>query len=284
MTSGPVGAFESRARRTYADRVSTMRDWVRAATRPRLIGVFLLLALGAVGCIRLGAWQIDRAFERAQQAQAIEEAALANTGTVPLTDVVAPQTPLTVPMRGRSVEVVGTWAAELPSYFIAGRALAGVDGYLVLSPLREDATGALVPVVRGWVAEPDPGYLADLPSGTVVVVGYLEASEVATTAVVEHDTVEAVASAILANTWATPIYSGYLTAQEATPSAPAPHGLAAPAAMPPPNLTADAGVRLQNLAYAAEWFIFGGFALFLWWRMVRDEVRYRRGEAAAVAS
>ena len=38
-------------------------------------------------------------------------------------------------------------------------------------------------------------------------------------------------------------------------------------------------MNIQNLAYAVEWVIFGGFALFLWWRMLRDEVTYRREEA-----
>src|SRR5699024_9991683 len=33
------------------------------------------------------------------------------------------------------------------------------------------------------------------------------------------------------------------------------------------------GLNLRNLAYAGEWFIFGGFAVAIWWRMIRDESR-----------
>ncbi|MCC7128649.1 MAG: SURF1 family protein, partial [Microbacteriaceae bacterium] len=29
-------------------------------------------------------------------------------------------------------------------------------------------------------------------------------------------------------------------------------------------------LNLLNLFYAAEWVIFAGFAVFLWWRLVKD--------------
>ncbi|WP_448631831.1 hypothetical protein [Cellulomonas soli] len=31
------------------------------------------------------------------------------------------------------------------------------------------------------------------------------------------------------------------------------------------------GLNIQNLAYAAQWWIFGAFAVGLWLRLVRDE-------------
>ena len=34
-----------------------------------------------------------------------------------------------------------------------------------------------------------------------------------------------------------------------------------------------AGLNIQNLAYAAQWWIFGAFAVLLWLRLVRDEAR-----------
>jgi len=34
-------------------------------------------------------------------------------------------------------------------------------------------------------------------------------------------------------------------------------------------------VNWLNLFYAAEWVVFAGFALFIWWRLVKDD--YRRG-------
>ena len=45
---------------------------------------------------------------------------------------------------------------------------------------------------------------------------------------------------------------------------------------------------LRNLLYAIEWWVFGGFAVFLWWRWCRDELdgadRHRRGEPVRRAS
>jgi hypothetical protein len=37
---------------------------------------------------------------------------------------------------------------------------------------------------------------------------------------------------------------------------------------------------LRNLAYGIQWWIFAGFAVFMWWRMLRAEAT-RSGEAVA---
>ena len=58
------------------------------------------------------------------------------------------------------------------------------------------------------------------------------------------------------------VYAGYLTLRDA------PAGVETIAA-PPPEL--DAELNLLNLFYALEWVIFGGFAVYLWWRLVKDE-------------
>ena len=33
-----------------------------------------------------------------------------------------------------------------------------------------------------------------------------------------------------------------------------------------------AWTSLRNLLYALEWWVFGGFAVYAWWRWCRDEV------------
>jgi cytochrome oxidase assembly protein ShyY1 len=44
----------------------------------------------------------------------------------------------------------------------------------------------------------------------------------------------------------------------------------------------DAGrfTAVRNLFYALEWWVFAGFALFVWWRWARDEVTAADGSAA----
>ena len=76
------------------------------------------------------------------------------------------------------------------------------------------------------------------------------------------------------------LYGGYVIARDATPAQGITDGLepVTPDSLPKPDVT----TKLRNILYAIEWWVFGGFALFLWWRWVRDELdRVRAAEAAA---
>src|SRR5690606_6101484 len=158
----------------------------------------------------------------------------------------------------------------------------------LVTAFREDSTGALLTVLRGWVAEKDPAYL-DLPDGDVTVMGFIDGSEAAETGIRAEPggEIDSISVGALVNVWGGPIYSGYIILVSAEPAAgapgAAPDGLDPVAAMPPPVLPSG-GLNLRNIAYAAEWFVFGGFALVLWGRMVRDEVRAQRGARQAAAA
>ncbi len=257
-------------------------DWLRAGTRPRLLGILVILLAGAALCIRLGAWQLDRAQERGEQAAAVEQAARQGGDPVPLAEVVAPQTGFTQSMVGQHVQVRGEYVPD-QQFFVAGRELDGTEGYYLLSALAVDsAGGAVLPVVRGWVPEADPGYL-EVPAGQVEVTGYLAGSEAVTSGLAADlptgAQIRLISPAQLVNVWGGPMYAGQLRLQTQDP-------VAATGALPAiepvgPPVIEDAGLNIRNLAYAAEWWIFGGFALVLWWRMVRDEVRHLRAERAA---
>ena len=244
----------------------------------------MILLAGAALCIRLGAWQLDRAQERGEQAAAVEQAAQEGADPVALAEVVAPQSGFTQSMVGMHVQVVGQYAPE-KQFFVAGRELDGTDGYYLLSAFEVDGTGgAVLPVVRGWVPEADPAYL-EAPAGQVELTGYLAGSE-AVTGGLDPDLptgaqVGLVSAAQLVNVWGGPMYAGQLRLGAEDPPA-ATGALAAIEPIGPPVIE-DAGLNLRNLAYAAEWWIFGGFALVLWWRMVRDEVRHLREERATAA-
>ena len=69
-----------------------------------------------------------------------------------------------------------------------------------------------------------------------------------------------------------PVYFAYVTATE--PVA----GLEA-IVSPPPEVTAE--LNWLNVFYAIEWVVFAGFAIFLWYRLVRDAVERERDEAEA---
>ncbi|MEW5632524.1 SURF1 family protein, partial [Streptomyces hydrogenans] len=39
----------------------------------------------------------------------------------------------------------------------------------------------------------------------------------------------------------------------------------------------------QNLGYTAEWFVFAGFVVFMWFRLLRREAEAARDEALGLA-
>ncbi|HEY0119084.1 MAG TPA: SURF1 family protein [Cellulomonas sp.] len=248
---------------------------VRVATRPRMLGLLALLLAAAVVCGLLGAWQLDRARQRGEAAQVARQEKLAAADPVPLTGVLAPQTAFPGDLVGRKVSVAGTYEAA-GQLVVTGRARDGVTGSLVLTPLRV-ASGdgaAVLPVVRGWIpagAAPD-----EPPGGTVSVVGYLQAGESAGSGIADATT-DAISPAELLHVWTGPIWSGYLVLAS---SDPAQSGVVAggPALLGPPTPT-QTGPNLQNLLYAVEWFVFAGFAVFIWWRTVLDEAHGRRRQA-----
>src|SRR5690606_30846727 len=109
--------------------------------------------------------------------------------------------------------------------------------------------------------------LEPAPSGTVDLVGYLQAGEAAGQEQLPEGQVDAISSAELVNRWEGPIYSGYLVLAEIDPAQDPAIGL-----LPPPTAPGG-GLSVQNLAYALQWWIFGGVAVFVWARLVRDEAR-----------
>jgi len=254
-------------------------SFARAAVQPRMIALLLILLAAAGVCGRLGVWQLDRARERGAQNERAVQAARESAPPVALDTVLAPQTRFTAEMVGRRVAVTGTFDAG-GQLLVRDRALDGRTGYLVLTPLRTTAAdgssaGAVLPVVRGWVPSADVGAaVLAAPSGVVEITGFLQASEAAGSIDEATAQTDAISSAQLVNRWGGPIYSGYLVVSQLRPAQSAEVRV-----LQPPTVQ-GAGLNLQNLAYAAQWWIFGGFAIFFWTRMVRDEADGVRGPRA----
>ncbi len=235
-----------------------------------LLVLVLLLGAAAV-CGRLGVWQLDRAQLRGDAAEEERRAELADAPTDPLADVLAPQTSFRSELVGHKVEARGVY--EDDELLVPGRALDGRTGYLVLTPLRvDDAARPVLAVVRGWVADAGDAAAAPAPDGTVTITGYLQVGEAAGGETGAPDQVEAVSPAELVNRWGGPTYSGYLVLAASEPAQSGELAL-----LPAPTL-AGGGLNIQNLAYALQWWIFGGFAVLLWGRLVRDETRAAREE------
>ncbi|MFD7024352.1 SURF1 family protein [Promicromonospora sukumoe] len=270
------------------DTVTERRSFLQVARQPRMIGLLLVFVLAAFVCGRLGAWQLDRAYERAALAAQQEAAEAVAAGPAWLGDVLVPQESFPGELVGREVRVTGAFEPS-GTLLVPGRALEGRVGYLVLAPFRvsDDGTGGaswaglsgppVLALVQGWVADPADADALSLPEGEVTVTGWLQAGEstAGSAAVVDGQT-EQIALSALVNEWGGPIYTGYLVATSG-PGSPEEGGVAA---LPRPTIDGGTGANLQNIFYALQWWLFGGFAVLLWVRLVRDEMAGgRRGGA-----
>jgi surfeit locus 1 family protein len=223
-------------------------------TLPTLGATALALVLvGIAGW--LGWWQLE-AWQARRDAEARDLTTLA---PVALDDVMGSDDPFPGDQVGRPVDVAGEWLAD-GSFWVADRVQDGRDGYWAVSPLRLEGTDTAVLVVRGWSAEPE----ADAPAGPAEVTGWLQPPE-GTGAVdddPDDDVVPQLRIADAVQRVDADLYGAYVVAQEAAPDLVA----ADPESLP------EVGrfTALRNLLYAAEWWIFGAFAAFIWWRWVRD--------------
>ena len=285
----PTGGADDAADGAAGTREPT--TMLRTAVRPRMLVLLVLLVGAAAVCGRLGVWQLDRAEIRGASAAAQRLAAQEAIPPVGLGDVLAPQKAFTGELVGRRVVTRGVYDAA-GQVLVVNRALDGRTGYLVLTPLRvtddrpRPAAGSaspldsgpvvaapvevpvgtpVLPVVRGWVAVPDDAAALAVPAGEVTVTAWLQSSEASGRSDLPTGQVDAISSAQLLNRWGGPIWTGYGVLRASDP------GQGDSLALLPTPVRSGTGLNVQNLAYAAQWWIFGGFAIFLWLRMVRDE-------------
>lgn len=229
-----------------------------------------MLALHVLGvaavtvAVLLGLWQYS-AWEAGRELAARD---LADAPAVPLDSVLGPDDPYPGDKVGQPVDLSGTWIPA-STVEVTGKTLDGQDGRWVVTPVAvcdgggcTDAPAVLV--VRGFV--PEGANAPAPPAGDVSLTGWLQPGE--GQGLPDPDPTDAVlpelrvASAV--QHVDTDLYGGYVIAEQPTP------GLAGvtPAALPKP----DSFTSLRNLFYAGEWWVFGGFAIFLWWRWARDEL------------
>lgn len=248
---------------------------LRAALRPAPLALLAVALLVATACALLGQWQVERS--RASGVRPGLERA------EPLTTVLEPATTFAGAADGQVVTARGEFAGG-PQLLVDGRLQDGARGQWVVAPLRvADAaaaagdeaaavdgaaaggSAALLPVVRGWVPEgTDAAALPGPPSGSVEVVGRLIAGEPPQgvgTGVGGAPVVTAVSPADLVNVWDGRLYTGFVIAAEPVPDAPL---------EVVPSRAPTVGTDWRNVSYALQWWLFAGFAVVVWWRVVRD--------------
>lgn len=218
-----------------------------------VLAVVLVGAAGWLGSWQLGAWQEHRDAQATDRTQA---------APMPLTEAIGPDDPFPGDRVGQPVTVTGSWVPD-GTVYVSNREHAGREGYWVVTPLAVDgADGAALPIVRGWTA--DPADAPAPPTGDATLEGWLQPPQ--GTGQVDDDPTDDVLPQLriadLIQHVDQDLYGAYAVAQ--TPG----QGLDPATLDQLPPVAALTGLR--NLLYAIEWWFFGAFAAFIWWRWVRD--------------
>ena len=195
----------------------------------------------------------------------------------PLSTVLSADEAFPADAVGRQVTFSGQWLPQSTVY-VADRSLHGRRGVWAVTPVAvcDDASSCAgapaVLVVRGWAA--DHAHAPAPPHGSARVTGWLQPGEGsdAPDPNPDDDVIPQLRVADVLQRVDRDLYGGYVISKvERTDGTvtDVPGLLAVtPASLPRPS----ASTSLRNLLYALEWWAFGGFAVYAWWRWCRDEV------------
>ncbi len=243
---------------------------------PRYWAMHLLALVLTAAAVGLGVWQYD-AWQSRRAAEAVD---LTRVDPQPLDDVIGPDDPFPGNRIGQPVVLGGTWVPD-GTVYVSGREHDGQQGYWVVTPLAvPGARDPAIPVVRGWVADPADAPAA--PTGHGEFVGWLQPPEgtgqfdndprddvlpqLRIADVIQHvhqdlyGAYAVVADKVVPGRW--PV--GPTATNDGTA------GLAHATLEQLPDASTFTAVR--NLLYAIEWWFFAAFALFIWWRWMRDQL------------
>ncbi|GAA3813087.1 SURF1 family protein [Streptomyces chiangmaiensis] len=245
---------------------------------PRWWGINAFVLLAVPFCIFMGSWQLSRFDARVQdhRTQTEQVAAGMKAAPRPLAELL----PVDKKTSGMRATATGRYGKQL---LVPDRELDGRQGFYVLAMLRTDS-GEALPVVRGWLpGHADAAKAPAAPSGEVTVTGALQASEspgangVGTGGGLPAGQTAAISAASLVNLVPYDVYDAWVTLDKADDG------------MKTVPATAPAGTGLdlkafQNLGYTGEWFVFGGFTVFMWFRLLRREAEYARDAALGLVT
>lgn len=242
----------------------------RRALRPRTWPGHLL----ALVCVGLAGWLGFWQFQAWQAERAAEALDLTRAEPVPISAVMGPDDPFPAADVGRPVELSGHWQPE-GTVYISGREHQGREGYWVATPLAVGTPDdPVLMVVRGWTPEVDAAPAP--PQGEAAFVARLQPAQ--GTGEMDRDPTDAVLPQLrvgdLVQHVDQDLYGAYaVLAPEAgdVPASNAGGGGLAPASLEQlPEVGGFTG--LQNFLYGVEWWVFGAFAGFIWWRWLRDDL------------
>ncbi len=253
---------------------------IRMMVRTRWVLALVLALALAAGFAVLGHWQLERAIESGVVVERQTELVM------PLTDTVQPDGPVTQIATGQRVTSTGFYVPG-DDQIISERFNGGVLGYWVVSHFVT-TEGSSIAVARGWTEDKATAMNAtdtatreatassaeaarglDAPVGTApeTLTGRFLPGEPPVIPDEDGDPYEmtTVAPAALVNLWTgftdQSVYFGYIVDSAA---------LGGLDVIDSPVPVVEQELNWLNIFYAIEWAVFGGFAVYLWYRLVRD--------------
>ncbi|NUK54733.1 SURF1 family protein [Streptomyces lunaelactis] len=236
---------------------------------PRWWGINIFVVLAIPFCVFMGSWQLGKFEDRVDTHQkAQQKPDPGEQKAAPLDELL----PVDSETSGRQAMATGQYGRQ---FLVPDRQLDEKRGAYVLTMLKTDG-GRTLPVVRGWLAEGERVPAA--PAGPVTVTGALQASETSGTDGVHaagglpSGQLGMISAASLVNLVPDDVYDAWVTLSDAD------------SGLKPVPATAPAGSGLdlkafQNLGYTGEWFVFAGFVVFMWFRLLRRETEAARDVA-----
>lgn len=264
---------------------------LKQALTPRWLGFLVIILALVTAFVMLSAWQLNASIAGRVYADPAKDRVR------PYTEVLKANEPLLGTSSDTVVEATGTYVPG-SSYLIANHYDGEEKGYWVVSQLVPDdgekvnlAAGARtrsLAVARAWIPTADD--VPAEPTGTITVAGRVVGNEPPVrSSLLTGESERVLGSATtgyLTNLWQTPLYSAIVTASaevEGEASLPLTAddtiaenstiiGQAETVRPIKPEQVEDTSYNWLNIFYSLEWIVFAGFALYLWWRMLKDSI------------
>lgn len=262
---------------------------LKTALKPRWIAA-LILALAVSGVfVLLSQWQFSRSTQTDTSQPVVTES------VKPLASVVKPGEPMHSAAEDQLITANGHFDPS-KQIIVQNRLQDGTAGVWVVTAFVVDGAPVLkgaaaspvtvIPVARGWLA--DPAQATAPPSGQLTLKGRLIPTEAPDPKPnVPDGQVAALSTAQLINIWKVTSYPAFVISNNELAGATDVGAAAVSGPLKHITVTAqDQGNQINwlNIFYAVEWVVFAGFAVFLWWRLVADDLRRRQESELDAAS
>lgn len=237
---------------------SSVRLWFR----PGLLGLHVFAIAAIVFCVFMGLWQMGVYDAR----QLHERADRQDVPVVEFAGLWGPDDPFEGRLNHRPVAVSGEFAPAADQFWVSGKKQGDRTGYWLVAPFIVAGGDEALLIVRGWSA--DAGALPKVPAATEVSA-VLEPGEKTGTPLDDDRVAGSLRIPALINVLPYDLYSGFAISTSTETA----EGLVL-ANPPKPETSWTSGMR--NLMYAFQWWVFGLFTVFMWWRMATEGVAAAR--------